>query len=134
MQKTMIQIKKETANKLKGLKPEDIDDKVFKSIANGLFQILWNDPKDIETLNFSNSFRGPGIKVFGKRAFDEFMKINRFKYLIRAHECFPEGYRWFFNKRLLSIFSSANYRGGFSPNPASYAIIKNNGIHPENIY
>ena len=38
---------------------------------------------------------------------------------------FPEGYRWFFKYRLLSIFSSENY-GGYSRNPASYAIINEN--------
>jgi serine/threonine-protein phosphatase PP1 catalytic subunit len=84
----------------------------------------------VEILNFSNSFRGPGIKFFGQRAFDAFMKKNNLQLLIRAHECFPEGYRWFFNKRLLSIFSSANYRGYFSPNPGSYAIIRDNNLIP----
>ena len=61
------------------------------------------------------------------------MKSYNLEYLIRAHECFPEGYRWFFNNRLLSIFSSANYRGFYSPNPASYAIVRNDKIFPINI-
>lgn len=118
-------------SKFEGLKINEINERVYKSIANSIYQILWNDPKEIENLNFSNSFRGPGIKFFGQKAFDNFMKINNLKYLIRAHECFEEGYKWFFNKRLLSIFSSANYRGYFSPNPASYAIIQNNRIFPK---
>ncbi len=113
--------------KLKNKKHKDLD----KTTINlGIYQILWNDPKEVEILNFSNSFRGPGIKFFGQRAFDAFMKKNNLQLLIRAHECFPEGYRWFFNKRLLSIFSSANYRGYFSPNPGSYAIIRDNNLIP----
>jgi serine/threonine-protein phosphatase PP1 catalytic subunit len=88
---------------------------------------MWNDPKS-GLRGFSNSFRGSGIKFFGFDVFENFLKYNDLKYVIRAHECFPEGYRWFFNNRLLSIFSSANYRG---PNPASYAIIRNSEVIPK---
>ena len=115
--------------KLRGLKPKDIVS-VFKSIAKSLMQIMWNDPKP-GLKGYSESFRGPGIKFFGEDVFDGFMKEYNLKYLIRSHEIFPEGYRWFFKKRLLSIFSSANYRGKFAPNPASYAIIRNNLVIPK---
>jgi len=119
----------EILRKLRGLKPKDIA-LVFKSIAKSLKQIMWNDPKS-GLKGFSESFRGPGIKFFEEDVFDSFMKEYNLKYLIRSHEIFPEGYRWFFKKRLLSIFSSANYRGKFAPNPASYAIIKNNLVIPK---
>jgi len=117
--------------KLKNKKRKDFDKTTIKLINPGIYQILWNDPKDVEILNFSNNrLRGPGIKIFGQKAFNTFMEKNNLQLLIRAHECFPEGYRWFFNKRLLSIFSSANYGGYFSPNPASYAIIRDNNLIP----
>ncbi|MFX0022378.1 MAG: metallophosphoesterase [Candidatus Hermodarchaeota archaeon] len=119
----------EILRKLKGYKCKDFSP-VFKSNAESIYQIIWNDPKS-ELQGFSDSFRGPGIKFFGNDAFEMFMQHNNLKYIIRAHECFTEGYRWFFNKRLLSIFSSANYRGSYSPNPASYTIIKNNEIIPK---
>ncbi|MHA1490823.1 MAG: metallophosphoesterase [Promethearchaeota archaeon] len=120
----------EVLNKLRSLKRENIDNDILKSITSGIFQIMWNDPKS-EIKGFSESYRGEGIKFFGRDVFDKFMKTNNLKYLIRAHECFPEGYKWFFNDRLLSIFSSANYRGIYFPNPASYAIIKNNKVIPK---
>lgn len=123
----------EILNKLKNKTIEDLNQTSLDFSDPGIFQILWNDPKDVEGLMFSNSFRGPGIKFFGQKAFDEFMQKNNLKFLIRAHECFPEGYRWFFNNRLLSIFSSANYRGYYSPNPASYAVVRNDKIIPINI-
>ncbi len=119
----------EILRKLRGLKSKDFA-LVFKSIAKSLKQIMWNDPKS-GLKGFSESFRGPGIKFFEEDVFDSFMKEYNLKYLIRSHEIFPEGYRWFFKKRLLSIFSSANYRGKFDPNPASYAIIKNNLVIPK---
>jgi serine/threonine-protein phosphatase PP1 catalytic subunit len=120
---------KEILKRLKGHKCKEFNT-LLKLNKESIYQIMWNDPKS-EIEGFSNSFRGPGIKFFGNKAFEKFMEYNNLKYLIRAHECFPEGYRWFFNKRLLSIFSSANYRGYFSPNPASYAIIKDNIIIPK---
>lgn len=120
----------EILKKLKGLKPNKINNSILTSIESGIFQIMWNDPKS-ELNGFMSSFRGPGIKFFGKEIFVKFMDENNLKYLIRSHECFPEGYKWFFNNRLLSIFSSANYRGELLPNPASYAIIKNKEIFPK---
>jgi serine/threonine-protein phosphatase PP1 catalytic subunit len=119
----------EILNMLKGKKGKDFR-KIFNINEKGIYQLLWNDPKS-EIEGFSNSFRGPGIKFFGIKAFENFIEHNNLKYVIRAHECFPEGYRWFFNNRLLSIFSSANYRGCYSPNPASYAIIRNDDIIPK---
>lgn len=118
--------------KIKGLKPKDIDKSTLENIAPGIFQIMWNDPKP-GLGGFMRSYRGPGIMFFGQEVFNKFMSEYNLKYMIRAHECFPEGYVWFFNYRLLSIFSSANYRSDFSPNPASYAIIKNYNIIPINL-
>lgn len=119
----------EILTKLKNQKCKDFE-RVYNSLAQSIYQIMWNDPK-AELKGFSDSFRGSGIFFFGIDVFENFLKVNALKSLIRAHECFPEGFRWFFNKKLLSIFSSANYRGYYAPNPASYAIIKNNEIIPK---
>ena len=101
---------------------------ISRNLENSLLQILWNDPKE-NLSGFCESYRGPGIKFFGEDAFNGFMEYNRLSHLIRAHEMFQEGYKWFFSKRLLSIFSSENYRGEYYPNPASYAVIKENQIY-----
>lgn len=117
---------KNTINEMREMRHREVKNLADEHFEESLFEILWNDPK--EGLGyFSQSFRGPGIKIFGRDAFEEFMEFNGFEYIIRAHECFSEGYRWFFDKRLLTIFSAANYRGP-SFNPASYAIIKDNDI------
>ena len=111
----------EILNKLKGIKTEKLN-QIWDSLSEQLMQIIWNDPKE-GIKGFTESFRGPGIKFFGEDVFEKFSNINNLKYIVRSHEMFPEGYKWFFNNRLLSIFSSENYRGGHSKNPASYAII-----------
>ena len=102
---------------------------MLKKIETGFMELLWNDPKE-NLKGFSDSFRGPGIYNFGKDVFDKFLDKYGLELLVRAHEFFSKGYRWFFDKRLLSIFSSANYRG-YGSNPASYAVIRNNKVIPE---
>ena len=111
----------EILNKLKGIKTDNLRE-IWNFLSKQLIQITWNDPKE-DIKGFIDSFRGPGIKFFGKDVFERFMKANNLRYLIRSHEMFLEGYKWFFNRRLLSIFSSENYRGRYSKNPASYALI-----------
>lgn len=101
-------------------------------LRNSMFQMMWNDPKE-NIQGFSKSYRGKGIKFFGEDVFNDFMEKNNLKYLVRSHEYFSEGYRWFFNKRLLSIFSTENYYGTLNPNPASYAVIRGKEIILENI-
>ncbi|MHA1105614.1 MAG: metallophosphoesterase [Promethearchaeota archaeon] len=103
-----------------------------QNLRDSMFQMMWNDPKE-EMQGFSKSFRGQGISFFGEDVFIDFMEKNNLKYLIRSHECFSEGYRWFFNKKLLSIFSSNNYYGTLNPNPASHAVIKGKEIIPKNV-
>ena len=116
----------EILDKLKSIKTKELDPYI-NTLSQNLTQIMWNDPKS-NLQGFSESFRGPGINFFGEDVFETFLKKNNLKFVIRSHELFPEGYRWFFHGRLLSIFSSANYRG---PNPAYYAVINNDEIYPQ---
>ena len=75
-----------------------------------ILQVLWNDPD--ETIEyFARSIRGPGIYVYGPKAFEEFMADAGLRYLVRAHTFLIHGAQWFFKRRLLSIFSSINYAG-----------------------
>jgi len=75
-----------------------------------LLQILWNDPsEDVEEWGYSP--RGEGIFLFGKKPFIEFMDNNGLKYMIRAHLFFINGFKFYFDGRLLSLFSTLNYVG-----------------------
>jgi len=75
---------------------------------NTVMQILWNDPKE-GIGRSSYSMRGTGIYTYGKERVDEFLKNNNLKMIIRAHEAFPEGSKYFFDNKLLSIFTSEEY-------------------------
>jgi len=120
----------EILDELKNLDKKKLDETIPEAVEHAIFQIMWNDPKEGLT-RFMDNFRGPGIKYYGYEVFNEFMEKYDLKYCIRAHEVFPEGYRWFFDHKLLSIFSSENYRGEYNPNPASYAVIRNTTVFGE---
>ena len=72
------------------------------------FQLLWNDPEEY-IQDFSPSFRGHCIYLFGRRVFNQFMRESNLEFMIRAHEVFESGYKFFFDNKLLSIFSARNY-------------------------
>jgi hypothetical protein len=78
-----------------------------------LFQLVWNDPKEAD-FKFAANSRGNRVKAFGRQAFDEFSENLGVKLMFRAHEVFAEGYRKFFDGRLVSVFSAA-YRGAAVP-------------------
>ncbi|MHA1149526.1 MAG: metallophosphoesterase [Promethearchaeota archaeon] len=86
-------------------------------------QLLWNDPKE-RVKEFKYSVRGPGIKRFGKGAFLDFIEKNKIKHIIRSHEKFKEGYKSYFDDKLLSIFSSRSYSKRIS---TVVGIINSNG-------
>ena len=86
-------------------------------------QLLWNDPKEyIE--NYGSSIRGIGIYTYGEDLVLDFLKTNNLQKIIRAHEVFPEGFRYFFDEKLLSLFSSEEY---YTYVQGKVAILKENG-------
>lgn len=71
-------------------------------------EMMWNDPQEgLDSFSF-NRLRG-GYKVFGRGAVDDFLESNCLSGIIRAHQCFPDGYKYFFDERLLTVFSVPNY-------------------------
>jgi hypothetical protein len=77
------------------------------------FQLVWNDPSEGE-FKFSPSMRGGNALVFGELAFNEFMDALNYKIMIRAHEAYHDGIKFYYGDRLISVFS-ASYRGQVTP-------------------
>jgi diadenosine tetraphosphatase ApaH/serine/threonine PP2A family protein phosphatase len=71
-------------------------------------QLLWNDPHK-RVKEFKWSSRGPGVKRFGEDAFLNFIENNKINYIIRSHEKQKNGYKKYFDDKLISIFSSRSY-------------------------
>jgi serine/threonine-protein phosphatase 6 catalytic subunit len=68
--------------------------------------LMWSDPEDIETWQVSP--RGAGW-LFGSRVTNEFISINNLELIARAHQLVQEGYKYHFNKQLVTVWSAPNY-------------------------
>lgn len=88
-------------------------------------QLLWNDPKEA-LKTYSKSSRGDKIYFFGKEIVKNFLKLHSLKLIVRSHEAFENGYKWFFNKKILSIFSSS--AGPYSYVDPHFAILHNENV------
>nr|MDO8115644.1 metallophosphoesterase [Candidatus Sigynarchaeota archaeon] len=76
-----------------------------------VIELLWNDPVEKKvngTSGFKKSPRGGGVKEFGETAFLSFLEKHQLSIVVRAHEKFPQGFKYFFNEKLVSIFSARN--------------------------
>ena len=89
-----------------------------------LFEMLWNDPID-ENVGFEPSPRGERARLFGRKIFDIFLRDNGLKRMIVAHKALEDGFEYFFDRRLLRIFSAPNYRG--KNNAGAIAILNRDG-------
>jgi len=89
-----------------------------------LFEILWNDPID-ENVGFEPSPRGDRARLFGRKVFEPFLRENGLKRMVVAHKALEHGFKYFFEGRLLRIFSAPNYRE--QGNAGAVAILDSEG-------
>jgi len=79
----------------------------FNPADSRVIEMLWNDPDTSKkSSGFKKSARGGPAKKFGESKFIEFIEKMKITFIVRGHEEFNEGYRYFFNNKLLSIYSS----------------------------
>jgi len=76
-----------------------------------LCDLLWSDPE--KTANgFNDNERGVSY-VFSEKIVEDFNKNNDLDLIIRAHQVVEEGFEFFANRQLITIFSAPNYCGEF---------------------
>ncbi|XP_053991107.1 uncharacterized protein LOC128883128 [Hylaeus volcanicus] len=68
--------------------------------------LLWSDPDAID--NWGVSPRGAGY-LFGASVVSEFNQLNDIDIIARAHQLVMEGFRWWFDKQLVTVWSAPNY-------------------------
>ena len=95
-------------------RPTDIPDQGL------LCDLLWSDP-DKEAVDYDENDRGVSV-IFGEKVVTDFNKKNDLDLIIRAHQVVDDGYEFFANRQLITIFSAPNYCGEFD-NSAGIMII-----------
>jgi len=86
-------------------RPTDVPD-------SGLMcDLLWADLNQT-TLGWGPNERGVSISYAGDIV-DQFLKRNDYDLICRAHEVMADGYEFFANRKLITIFSAPNYCGKF---------------------
>jgi hypothetical protein len=89
--------------------------------GTGSIPYLWNDPSKRQ--GFTPSRRGPPVMEFGPDIVDGFLKTNNLKRIVRGHTVIKKGYKWWFDGKLLSLFSCPNYVG--LGNTGAFSLLEN---------
>ncbi len=87
--------------------------------------LLWADPFDSNEMGDNQSDdaaeplfifggRGAYIKNFNWKALHEFLKENKLKFIIRAHQLVKTGYNVFGKNKGITLFSAPNYCGNMN--------------------
>ncbi|CAD5212376.1 unnamed protein product [Bursaphelenchus okinawaensis] len=87
-----------------------------------LADLTWADP-DPEIQMYEDSPRG-AARVFGEEALESFCKQLGLEMIVRAHQVVNDGYEFFCNRRLCTIFSAPFYCGQFDNTAAVMNIEK----------
>jgi serine/threonine-protein phosphatase PP1 catalytic subunit len=83
--------------------------------------LLWADP-DQEVMGWCPSERGVSY-VFGADVVKEFVEKHDLDLICRAHQVMEDGYEFFANRRLVTVFSAPNYCGDFD-NLGAFMVVK----------
>ncbi|KAF3793881.1 Serine/threonine-protein phosphatase [Nymphaea thermarum] len=77
-----------------------------------LCDLLWADP-DKEIVGWGDNDRGVSF-IFGADKVTEFLKKHDLDLICRAHQVVEDGYEFFADRQLVTIFSAPNYCGEFN--------------------
>ena len=88
-----------------------------------LCDLLWSDPDDSSN-GFGNNERGVSV-VFNGKIVQNFLKNNDLDLICRAHQVVEEGYEFFAERKLVTVFSAPNYCGEFDNAGAMMSVDEN---------
>lgn len=98
-------------------RPADIPDKGY------LCDLLWSDPQaDID--GFGPNDRGVSV-AFGQDIVRSFLRKEDMDLIVRAHQVVEDGYEFFADRSLCTVFSAPNYCGEFDNAAAVLSINEN---------
>ena len=87
------------------MRPTDVPD------AGLLCDLMWSDP-DADITGWAENDRGVSY-TFGADVVSKFLQKHDFDLVVRAHQVVEDGYEFFADRQLVTIFSAPNYCGEF---------------------
>ena len=88
-----------------------------------LCDILWSDPYS-STKSWDANERGVSC-TFNEKSLNNFLKKNDLDLVCRAHQVVEDGYEFFGDKELVTVFSAPNYMGQFENSGAIMLVDEN---------
>lgn len=88
-----------------------------------LCDVLWSDP-DSDCNGWGNNDRGVSV-VFNEKILEQFLLRNDLDLLTRAHQVVEDGYEFFGDKQLVTVFSAPRYCGEFDNAGAMMVVDEN---------
>ena len=91
-----------------------------------LCDLLWSDPDQDNSNNKDWGENDRGVSVtFSENVLEKFLENNDLDLFCRAHQVVEEGYEFFGDKKLVTVFSAPNYCGEFDNNGAIMLVDEN---------
>ena len=84
---------------------------------SGLLCDLLNSDPDIKTLGYNKNNSGISV-IFGEKVVLDFIKKNDIDLIVRGNQVVDNGYEFFANQKLITIFSAPNFRGEYGNSAA----------------
>ena len=84
---------------------------------------MWSDP-DKNATGWSGNDRGISV-TFSPSVLDSFLKKNDLDLVCRAHQVVDDGYEFFGNRQLVTVFTAPNYCGEFDNAGAIMSVDEN---------
>jgi len=75
--------------------------------TGSLCDLCWGDPDD-GVVTWLRNPRGAGF-LFGANHVKEFLHNNKLSLVVRSHQIAMEGFKWFFDNQLITVWSAPNY-------------------------
>lgn len=85
--------------------------------------MLWSDPSEDLPTEWGPNERGVSL-TFSSDVVDKFLTNNNIDLICRGHQVVEEGYEFFADQQLVTVFSAPNYTGEFDNNGAMMSVNK----------
>ena len=108
--------------------PDNVDANELSKVDKVILDALWSDPFDNSngaSASTHLSPRGNGANRFGPDRVKSFCANNNLQLIVRAHECVQNGYEYFADGMLLTIFSASSYCNQYQNDGGMMVIVRN---------